>query len=98
MYLGETFDAAEALRWGLVERVVPAASLDAAVEEWVGKLLTSAPRAVALQKRLMRQWEDLPLGAAIQAGIDTFAAAYETPEPATAMRAFLAARTARKRG
>ncbi len=97
MYLGEIFTAAEALEWGLVEHVVPAAALDAAVEAWLGKLLTSKPRAVRLQKRLIRQWEDLPLRAAVQAGVATFAAAYRTDEPAVAMRKFLAAQKARKR-
>jgi enoyl-CoA hydratase/carnithine racemase len=92
LYLGETFTAADALAWHLVEHVVPAASLDQAVENWIGKLLTSAPRAVRLQKRLIRQWEDLPLSAAVAAGIDAFAAAYDTDEPTTTMRAFLSAK------
>jgi len=98
MYLGETFGAAKALAWGLVEHVVPAAALDAAVEDWVGKLLTSAPGAVRLQKRLMRQWEDLPLTAAVEAGIGAFAAAYGSEEPKATMAKFLAARQARKKG
>jgi enoyl-CoA hydratase len=97
MFLGETFTAAEALAWGLVERVVPAAALDAAVELWIGKLLSSAPRAVRLQKRLIRQWEDLSLKAAVQAGIDAFAEAYGSDEPATSMRKFLAARRTQRR-
>jgi enoyl-CoA hydratase len=89
LYLGETFTAADALAWRLVEHVVPAAALDQAVEDWIGKLLTSAPGAVRLQKRLIRQWEDLTLSAAIAAGIDAFAAAYATDEPIMTMRAFL---------
>lgn len=97
MLLGESFTAGEALAWRLVEHVVPAAALDAAVETWVGRLLTSKPRAVRLQKRLMRRWEDLPLAAAVQAGIDAFAAAYDTDEPAAGMRDFLAARKRRDR-
>jgi enoyl-CoA hydratase len=98
MYLGETFGAEKAREWGLVEHVVPASALDAAVEDWIGKLLTSAPGAVRLQKRLIRQWEELPLAAAVQAGVAMFAAAYESDEPAVAMREFLAAQQARKRG
>jgi enoyl-CoA hydratase len=97
MYLGETFSAAEARAWGLVEHVVPAADLDGAVDAWIGKLLTSRPGAVRQQKRLMRQWEDLPLSAAIAAGIEAFAAAYGSDEPAAAMREFLTAQKARKR-
>jgi len=98
MLLGETFTAGEALAWRLVERVVPPPALDDAVESWIGRLLTSMPRAVRLQKRLIRQWEDLPLSAAVQAGIEAFAAAYETDEPSIALREFLAAQKARKRG
>jgi enoyl-CoA hydratase/carnithine racemase len=96
MYLGETFTADEARQWGLVEHVVPAAALDDAIGAWIGKLLTSMPRAVRLQKRLIRQWEDLPLSGAIQAGIEAFAQAYTTDEPTVAMHAFLTARKARK--
>ena len=97
MLLGEKFSAADALTWGLLERVAPATALDAAVDACIESLLTSHPRAVRLQKRLVRQWEDLPLSAAIAAGIDTFAAAYESDEPAAAMRDFLTARPGRKR-
>jgi enoyl-CoA hydratase len=96
MLLGETFTADEALTWGLIERVVPGALLDAAVEAWIGRLLAAKPRAVRLQKRLIRQWEGLPLAAAVQAGIATFAEAYGSDEPVAAMREFLAAQKARK--
>ena len=96
LYLGKTFTAADALAWRLVEHVVPASSLDTAVEAWIDKLLTSAPRAVRLQKRLIRQWEDLPLAGAIAAGIDAFGAAYTTDEPRATMDKFLAAQKARR--
>jgi len=98
LYLGEPFTAADALAWRLVEHVVPASSLDQAIESWIGKLLTSAPRAVRLQKRLVRQWEELPLSGAIAAGIGAFAAAYATDEPRAAMRKFLAAKKTRNNG
>ncbi len=96
LLLGETFDAASGLAWGLVERVVPAAGLDAAVDGWIAAILAAQPHAVRLQKRLIRSWEDLPVRAAVAAGVDAFEAAYETPEPVVAMRAFLAARARRK--
>jgi enoyl-CoA hydratase/carnithine racemase len=96
LLLGETFSAAEAAAWGLVERVVPAEALDAAVERWIAALLRAAPRAVRLQKRLIRAWEELPLPAAIDAGVDAFASAFETDEPRQAMTAFLEARRDRR--
>ena len=95
--LGETFSAAEAAAWGLVERVVPAEALDGAVEAWVASVLSAQPLAVRLQKRLMREWERLPLNQAISAGVDAFAAAFETAEPRRAMAQFLAARRPARR-
>ncbi|MEP6968311.1 MAG: enoyl-CoA hydratase [Pseudomonadota bacterium] len=96
LLLGETFDADAALAMGLVDAVVPAADLDAAVEERLAALLAAGPRAVRLQKALIRAWEDLPLKDAIAAGIDTFAAAFETDEPARTMAAWRARRRARR--
>ena len=90
LLLGESIDAEAALRWGLVQRVVPAGELDAAVESCLVALLAAGPRAVRLQKKLIRQWEELPVSEAIAAGIDAFADAYATDEPSRRMRAFLA--------
>jgi enoyl-CoA hydratase/carnithine racemase len=89
MMLGETIDADTALRWGLVERVVPPEALDAEVECVVAALFSAGPQAVRQQKVLMREWEKLPADAAIAAGIDAFVRAYETDEPARMMAAFL---------
>jgi enoyl-CoA hydratase/carnithine racemase len=81
LYTGENIDSATALEWGLVERVVPAAALDAAVEEWVTAIVESGPRAIRLQKELIREWEAMPVSDAIQAGIRMMERAYETDEP-----------------
>ena len=89
LLLGENIDAETALRWGLVERVVPAERLDEAVEACLAALLKGGQRAVRLQKKLIREWEDLPVSGAIAAGIDCFADAYATDEPSRLMRAFL---------
>ncbi len=94
LLLGHTFGTADALAAGLIER--SDADLDAALDEWLAELMTSAPAAVRLQKQLIRAWERLPLEDAIAAGIDSFAAAFATPEPKQAMAAFLAAQRARK--
>ncbi|GAC1329673.1 MAG: enoyl-CoA hydratase [Beijerinckiaceae bacterium] len=88
LLLGETIDAATGHAWGLVERLVEPAALDDAVETCVRSLLAAGPRAIRLQKTLMRQWEDLPLSDAIQAGIDTFVASWRTDEPALMLGAF----------
>ena len=92
LYLGENFTASDALAWGLVERVVPKSSLDQEVDRCIESLLRTGPRAIRLQKRLIRSWEDLPLRAAIDAGIDSLSAAYEGDEPRQAMQNFLSTR------
>ena len=89
LLLGENIDADTALRWGLVERVVPLDGLDAAVETCLAALLKAGPRATRLQKKLIRQWEDLAVSGAIAAGIDAFAEAYAMDEPSRLMQAFL---------
>ena len=89
LLLGENIDAGTAARWGLVDKVVPADGLDAAVEASVGALLKAGPRALRLQKQLIRKWEELPVSGAIAAGIDAFADAYATDEPSRLMRAFI---------
>jgi enoyl-CoA hydratase/carnithine racemase len=89
LLLGETIDAETALRWGLVERVAPPDGLDAAVEACLAALMQAGARATRLQKKLIRRWEDLPVGEAIAAGIECFADAFATDEPSRLMRAFI---------
>jgi enoyl-CoA hydratase len=88
--LGEIIDAPTALAWGLVERVVPPDALDSEVENIIAALLTAGPRAVRLQKQLIRQWENLPADRAIEAGIDTFVRAFDSEEPRRMLSAFAA--------
>ncbi len=86
---GETVDAATALAWGLVEEVVPADQLDAAVERMVEAILSSGPRAVRLQKVLIDDWQAMAVDAAIQHGIDGFVDAWASDEPQRMLEAFL---------
>jgi enoyl-CoA hydratase len=73
---------------------VPADGLDAAVQDWLGHLGAAGRRALRLQKRLIRQWEDLPMRDAVAAGIPAFAAAWETEEPRRMLGAFRQRRAA----
>jgi enoyl-CoA hydratase len=93
LLFGENIDAATALAWGLVEQVVAPGELDAAIETRLASLLAAGPRAVRLQKQLIRQWEDLTLSQAVSRGIESFAQAYETDEPARMMSAFVKRRS-----
>ena len=94
---GETIDADTALRWGLVEQVVPTAGLDAALGVLLDQILSCGPNALKLQKRLIAEWEELPPSAAIERGIDCFAESWKHEEPVERMAAFLAAKAMRKK-
>jgi enoyl-CoA hydratase len=96
LLFGENFSAREAHSWGLVNELVSGADLDNAVGRWLDRLLSCSPGAVRLQKQLIRSWEDLPLRAAIEAGIGSFATAVRSGEPSAAMRDFLERQKARK--
>lgn len=58
MLTGERFDAAAALRLGLVHHVVPAAELDAKVNERAGELLKGGPEAQKRIKTLLELYAD----------------------------------------
>jgi enoyl-CoA hydratase/carnithine racemase len=61
---GRFVGAAEAAAMGLINRAVPAAELDAAVEEAALAIAAKAPDAIALGKRVFNRQTELPLAAA----------------------------------
>jgi len=73
---GRAVGAEEARGLGLVQRVAEDDALAEAVEELLRELDGASPRAVALQKELMRRWAELPIGAAIRAGVHALSEAY----------------------
>ena len=89
---GETIGAAEALVWGLIEKMVPAERLDAAVDAALDAIFAGEPEAIRAQKRLCRLWEEAPLAESVHASIEEFARAYESGEPNRRVAAFRAAR------
>ena len=89
VYTGESISAADAERWGLVDRVVPGIELDDATQAWVRAIGAAGARAIRLQKTLLRQWDTESLDRSIEAGIGCFTSAYETDEPRRLMQAFL---------
>ena len=89
LLLGEPVTAADALAWGLVNRVVPADTLHDAVRALAERIIACAPSAIRLQKELIIRWRPAELARAVNAGIDAFARAYTTGEPREAATAFL---------
>ena len=96
LLFGENIDAATALAWGLAEYVVTPDVLDGTIDARVDALLTAGPQAVRLQKKLIRDWEDMTLSQAVRAGIESFKQAYATDEPARMMSSFNRARKKKK--
>jgi len=89
MLTGGNIDAAQALHWALVDAVVPLDRLDAEVAHLAARFAACGPSALRQQKRLLREWQNTDLDTAIARGVDEFAAAFETGEPAQFMAPFL---------
>lgn len=89
VYTGDHIDATEAHGCGFLERVVDPENLNAGVERWVSSILTAGPRAIRLQKQLVRDWERMTISQAVQAGIRACVEARRTDEPRRLMTAFL---------
>lgn len=87
---GERFDAAEALRIGLVHRVVAADALDAAVAEMTGALFLAGPAAQAAGKRLVADVAFRPIDDdLVEETSRRIAELRATPEGREGMSAFL---------
>ncbi len=61
MMLGDRIDAAEAERLGIVNRVVPAAEFDGAVQDWAGRLAAKSPLIMRLGKDALWRQQDMPI-------------------------------------
>ena len=68
---GDFIDAETALRYGLVNRVVPAVALDDAVADLANRIAAKSSVAVAAGKRLFHRQRDLDLRAAYDLAIET---------------------------
>lgn len=88
LLLGEPFDAAEALRLGLVNRVVPASELYAFAAERAAQIAAKPRAAIAATRRLMRG-DRAEVLARIEEEAQLFAAALRSDEARAAFAAFL---------
>ncbi len=59
LLLGERITAAEAERIGIVNKVVPRAELDAAVDDWAAKLASKSPLLMRMGKDAMFRQQDM---------------------------------------
>lgn len=90
--MGETFNAAEALRLGLVNRVVPADQLAAETEKLAQHLAQGATAAMGRMKRLLRASATNDLATQLDLERDAFRAGTATADFNEGIAAFLAHR------
>jgi len=90
VYSGEPISAAEALRIGLVNRVLPAAELLAHSEQHAQRLAGQAPLAVASAKRALNRGFDADLAAACELEATAFGALFASEDAQSGLTAFLA--------
>ena len=88
IFLGERIDASEALRIGLVNKVVPVGNLLEEAKAWAGKLSEKPPRALQLAKLMVDKGYDLELGAAITMESLAFASLFSTKDQQEGVSAF----------
>jgi 2-(1,2-epoxy-1,2-dihydrophenyl)acetyl-CoA isomerase len=89
LLLADRFDAAEAQRLGLINRVVPVADLDAEVARLVARLNGGPRHAYAEIKRLLADSHDCRLETQLQSEAEAFARCAATGDFAEGVTAFL---------
>ena len=87
--LCEEIPAAKALEWGLVNRVVPAAELDATIDELVEKLAAKLPQTTRYAKQQLNWWRDVSWHETIGHARDWLALSMLNDEAQDAIRRFL---------
>ena len=92
---GEPIDAATALDWGLVNRVVPAGSLDAAVEAFTDRIVARSATVMALGKRAFYAQIDRTLGDAYAYASEVMTCNLADADSAEGMDAFIEKRPPR---
>ena len=95
---GELFDARTALSWGLVNRVVPAASLDAEVARLTDVIVARSRPVIAAGKRTFYRQIEQPMPSAYATAGETMACGMLEEDASEGIDAFLGKRPPRWRG
>jgi enoyl-CoA hydratase/carnithine racemase len=89
LLLGQPIDAPTALAWGLVNRVVPLAELDAAVAAFTDKIVAASGHTVALGKRAFYRQVESAEGEAYDIASQAMCENAASEDAHEGMRAFL---------
>lgn len=88
LLLGERVDAREAERLGIVNRVVPADELNAAVRDWAERLAAKSPLLMRLGKDAMFRAQDMALSDALDYLRSQLTIAFSTEDIQEGVQAF----------
>jgi 2-(1,2-epoxy-1,2-dihydrophenyl)acetyl-CoA isomerase len=94
-FTGDTIDAQQALAWGLVSRVVPAAQLLDEARTLAGRIAANPGQVLRLTKRLILEGQHTRLDTLLEMSASFQALAHWTAEHEAAVDAFLVRRPAR---
>ncbi len=86
---GDVIDARTALEWGLVNRVVPAAQLDSAVDDLLQRVTRGSAESKGVGKQALYAQIDLDQSKAYAYATEVMAATSQLPDAREGMRAFL---------
>ncbi len=88
IFTGDPISAEEALRWGLVNKVVPADKLRETVEEIIKKLKSKSPAIMKFAKLAVNKSLETPLSVGIESEADYFAMCFGTEDQKEGAKAF----------
>jgi enoyl-CoA hydratase len=88
LLLGDQISAEEAERIGIVNRVVPAAEFEAAVEDWARRLAAKSPLLMRLGKDAMYRQQDLAFADALEYLQSQLTLAFSTQDVQEGIKAF----------
>jgi enoyl-CoA hydratase/carnithine racemase len=86
---GDVIDARTALDWGLVNKVVPAAGLDSAVQDLLERVTRGSAESKGIGKQALYAQIDLDQAKAYAYAIEVMAATSQLPDAREGMHAFL---------
>ena len=98
IFTGDMIDAAEALRIGLVEKVVPQAELMKTAQEMAAKIISKGPLAIKAAKRAINLGLDVDLKSGLEYEAMEFSAICATEDKTEGTSAFLEKRKPNFRG
>ncbi|WP_338448769.1 enoyl-CoA hydratase-related protein [Niallia oryzisoli] len=89
LYFGDMFDAAQALDWGIVNKVVPADELLAAAKEWAGKLAKKPPVALQMVKLAVNTGSNTDVESGLIIETTCFNTSFATEDAKEGLNAFV---------